>query len=167
MKKQVLTIVGKSVEKFGFNYDPEMSDGGILVTFTRITGDIKQVIQIQKERFATGLHLSFGITEPNALMVFPESATEFIPLDRMPPITDFLKRIREQQIENFLTVPEYRVEMEKLGADLKHLQNPRFKYGYYWAYEDKAEIPGILEEFAEIIELYGLDKLNELSSNTT
>lgn len=140
IKKRVMEIVGESVKKHEFFYEKEYSNN-IIWVFKREKGELCQRILIQKHRFCKELMLRF---RPTAY-VNPEIDAQNI----VPP----------GRYQNHIT-EEARKMCTAIGYDLS---KPKNLIQPMWFYDNEEDVRGILEEFVDVIEKYGLDKLEELS----
>lgn len=134
IKKWVMEIVGKQIEKYGFFYEEDRSDNA--AWFFKKKGE-PQGIMVQKHRFCKQLMLRFR--HPAA----------------RPPELDAVNFVPPEQYQNHIT-EDVRKEFVAWGHDL-HSQP-------MWFYDNEEDVRGILEEFVEVIEKYGLAKLEELDA---
>lgn len=143
IKRMVLDVIGEGIKEYGFVYDKQMSDN-ILYAFTREINTVKQMIYVQKYRFANGLFLRFTTNVPHAKL---SDAADFIPREKRPRLDAGGKMIQEYiKTQRYLEVDE-----KQLGT------------GSYWSYNNEEEFKQILSEFVGIIITYGLDELKKLS----
>ena len=139
-KKLIVEIIGGSLEKHGFVFVADAFSKNKYWHFEREVDGITQRITLEDEGFrvleteARVLNLMFSTTAFGSQI--PIEIIDFIPKERLPIAKDMAENIN-------MTMP---------GESR------------YWAYDDKDSFKTVLKDFMLLIEDYGLDKLEELST---
>lgn len=116
LKKHVLGIIGKALEKHGFVYDKDISDSGAWA-FTRSVNSITQEVCIQKSNFQQAFYLRSGTSAwLSREQLGPRDATKIVPKERLPQDQYFEGLLLSNYLWGYNTEDELKATLTELAS---------------------------------------------------